>query len=182
MSEYNSLYIKVEINEEKLKQFFKEKPLEVNLDENWLNWWDTREMYSKDSLKLIPHYSIQNNREIFNQLLDDRNFGSVETYDKDSNTWTFISIFFSENYMEILPMLSLLQSLANYQATSDTGIAIIYDYYWDGQEIMAFMEYANQKGTLKKFKSTDEIDPVILQQANRTLELAMNKLNEQNLD
>lgn len=44
MSEQCSLYINIQIKEEKLQQFFQKKPLPQSIDENWLQWWESREM------------------------------------------------------------------------------------------------------------------------------------------
>lgn len=179
MSEYNSLYIKVKIREEKLQQFFQKKPVPQNLDENWLEWWNSRKMYGKQPLEQIPYYHGQNNREIFNQLLSNLDFGSVERYDTATENWTFISVFFSENYTEILPMLSLLKQLAMYQETEEIGVAFIYDYCWDCNQVMAYLEFANQQALLKSYISPTKIDPTILDEANRTLEAAIEKFNQQ---
>ena len=179
MSEYASLYIKIQIKEERLRQFFLDKPVPQTVDENWLQWWDNREMHSKPPLLNIPHYQVQNNRAAFDQLLHGRDFGSVEHYDKTDKSWTFITVFFSENYLEILPMLSLLKNLATYQDMGDTGVAFIYDFCWGGEEVMAYLEFAGQQAIFNNYISPREIAPSILEQANSTLEAAMEKFNQQ---
>ena len=179
MSEYHSLYIRVKINEEKRQQFFREKPDVQNVDANWQAWWNSQEMYSKQPLEQIPHYTTQNNRAIFDQLLHDRNSGSSEHYDAVSQNWTFISVFFSENYIEILPMLALLKSLAAYQHSEETGVAIIYDFLWGDDLVMAYLQFANAQAMLKPYTKIQEIDQVILGEANRAIKDAVEKYNKQ---
>ncbi|MFD2962485.1 MULTISPECIES: hypothetical protein [Olivibacter] len=179
MSEYSSLYINIQIKEEKLQHFFQEKPMPQSIDENWSKWWDSRKMYSKQPLSNLPYYRVQNNRAVFDQLLDGRDFGGVEHYDKNTERWTFIVVFFSENYTEISPMLSLLKQLATYQDVVDTGVAFIYDFFWDCEEVMAYLEFASQQALFKDYSTTKEIEPAILIEANRALEAAVEKFSQQ---
>jgi len=179
MSEYASLYIKIQINEEKLQQFFQDKPAPQSTDENWLQWWESREMYSKQPLLDIPHYHVQNNRAIFDELLNGRDFGSVEHYNKNEESWTFISVFFSENYIEILPMFTLLKQLAIWQDAAHTGVAFIYDFCWGQHEVMAYLAFANQQALLTNYVTPEEIEPAILEEANVKLEAAVKKFNQQ---
>ncbi|MBD1432407.1 hypothetical protein H8B06_06190 [Sphingobacterium sp. DN00404] len=179
MSEQCSLYINIQIKEEKLQQFFQEKPLPQSIDENWLQWWDNREMSGKKPLSNTPHFHVQHNRAVFDQLLNGRDFGSVEHYDKDEESWTFITIFFSENYLEILPMLALLKQLALLQDTANTGVSFIYDYNWGQYEVMAYLAFANQQALLKNYVTPQEIEPALLKEANEILEAAVKKFNQQ---
>lgn len=48
MSELNSLFAKIHIKEEKLKEFLNSKPDKPKLDSNWLEWWKSRKMYRKN--------------------------------------------------------------------------------------------------------------------------------------
>ncbi|MFD1164202.1 hypothetical protein ACFQ2C_01140 [Sphingobacterium daejeonense] len=51
MSEPNSLFIKVKISKENLNAFLNARPKSSTLNSNWLEWWDSRMMYSKPDLK-----------------------------------------------------------------------------------------------------------------------------------
>lgn len=179
MSEYNSLYVSVRIRQESLQQFFLEKPVPQHAADDWLTWWDSRDMYSKHPLEHIPHYPVQNNRAAFDQLLNDRDFGSAEHYDADTETWTFVSAFFSENYVELLPMLSLLKQLAGHQDTGGTGVAFIYDFFWGCHEVMAYLEFADQQARFKSYTSPTEIHPPVLEAANQLLEVTVDEFNKQ---
>src|SRR5690606_6097767 len=121
MSEPNSLYVKIKITKEKLQQFFLDKPRVQTIDENWRTWWDSREIYSKQALENIPVYCAESNRHILDGLIDDQDFACFEQYDPISQHWIFVSVFFSENYTEILPMLAFLKDLAHYQNSNDKG-------------------------------------------------------------
>lgn len=105
MSEPNSLYINVKIKQEDLQQFFAAKPVTTNVDNDWQQWWESREMYSKSKLTNVPVYTEEDNRKIIDALLNDKYLGATEQYDAATQYWTFTALYFSENYFEILPML-----------------------------------------------------------------------------
>ncbi len=179
MAEYSSLYINLEINEEKLNQFFFEKPVSQVIDDDWLEWWNSREMHGKKPLEQLPAYVTATNRNVFDELLQDKDFGAKERYDRASQRWIFIVVFFSENYNEILPMLSLLKSLAAYQESTQRGVAFICDFCWGHHEVMAYLEFADQKALLKKYIAPAEIASFIIEEADRKLEQAVADFNKQ---
>ena len=177
MSEQCSLYVKIEISKEQLKRFFKERPTPAIIDNNWQQWWDSRQMYSKELLTNLPNYPKKNNRAAFEQLLQQRESVSVEQYNENDNSWTFLTLFFSENYFEIIPMLALLKELAYYQQAHETGVAFVYDFYWDRAAVMAYLEFTNQKALLKTYTVPTEIPTAILAEANDALEAVVSRLN-----
>ncbi len=81
MSEPNSLYINVKIKQEDLQQFFAAKPVTTNVDNDWQQWWESREMYSKSKLTNVPVYTEEDNRKIIDALLNDKYLGATEQYD-----------------------------------------------------------------------------------------------------
>lgn len=178
MSEPNSLYVKIKISEEKLQQFFRDKPTPQTIDDDWLSWWDSREMYSKQALASIPVYRVESNRHLFDELINDLNFACFEQYDPTSQNWTFVSVFFSENYTEILPMLAMLKGLARYQRPDDTGVAILYDFLWGDSSVMAYLDFSDQQASLKAYTNIAEIKPSILSTANQVLENAVDSFNK----
>jgi len=179
MAEYSSLYIKVRIREDKLQQFFLAKPIQVEIDENLRSWWHSREMYHKPALENMPVYRANSNRAVFDELLNDRNLGSMEQYDAASQSWIFISVFYSENYREILPMLALLKTLAGYQEKEEKGLALVYDFYWGGTTVMALLEFSDQQALLKDFTHPGQIESSVMDTVNRALETAVKVLNKQ---
>lgn len=178
MSEYNSLYINIQIEEAKLRQFFEEKPAEQSVDKNWLTWWDSRKMYGKQPLDSLRTYQTSSNRVIFDELLLGRDYGASEHYNEASKTWIFISVFFSENYQEILPLLALLKNLASHQDMGDKGVAMIYDHLWGSDSVMAYLEFTHQQARLKDYTQTAAIELSILHAANQSLEKVVNAYNK----
>ncbi len=179
MSEYSSLYINIPIDEEKLNKFFEEKPLPLRPDESWKSWWDSREMHGKLPLERIPVYQANSNRDLFEDLLKKQKSGSFERYAPASLRWTFISVFFSENYVELLPMLMLLKNLAACRGTEEKGVAFIYDFYWGNTSVMAYLDFSGTQALLKNYTKTADIDQEIWNEANRLLEAAVETINKQ---
>ena len=170
MSEYQSLYINVRIAEARLRQFFADKPAEQLLDNDWLAWWDSREMYGKQPLTQIPICRTATNRAVFDELLSYRDMVASERYDSASGSWIFVAVFYSENYTAILPMLALLKQLATYQDADEKGVALIYDFYWGDHDVMASLAFGGGQASLQAHTETDQLDPEVLAQANRTLQ------------
>lgn len=178
MSEYYSLYINIQISREKLNRFFEEKPLQPAPDENWESWWNSREMHGKQPLERIPVYQANSNRAIFDGLLKRKNVGSFERYDPALQRWTFVSVFFSENYVELLPMLALLKNLADCHGTEEKGVAFIYDFYWGNTSVMAYLDFSGKQALLKNYTKTADIDPKIWNEANQLLEAVVETINK----
>ncbi|MFD1772216.1 hypothetical protein ACFSBF_20830 [Sphingobacterium suaedae] len=180
MSEYNTLYVSVQIAADSLQRFFQERPNLHSLSGPWLEWWQTREMYGKRDLDRIPAYNTPTRRAVFDQLLNDPRNGCLERYDSTRAQWIFAVLFFSENYTEIIPMLALLHDLAAYQATSDTGLAILYDFYWDNRTVMAYLSFYDQQAVLQPYQLLLEVDPAVLAPIERDLTRAIEILRQQN--
>ncbi|WP_418360821.1 hypothetical protein [Sphingobacterium detergens] len=167
MSELNSLYINVQIKKEKLEQFFRAKPHQAGMDDNWRQWWDSREMYNKEALIAIPSYRSETNRAVLDELLRDEYFGAMEQYDTEKLQWTFAALNFSENYYEILSLLAFLKHLAEY---TEGGFSIIYDWMWGGDSIMAFVEFEQGKALLEAVSESTQLAPGLIEKADKNLE------------
>ena len=50
MANEDSFFMRAKVKKERLEEFLAQKPLEPTIDDNWLKWWDSREMYSKSPL------------------------------------------------------------------------------------------------------------------------------------
>lgn len=168
MSELNSLYVRIEIKKENLERFFQDKPMPAEIDQDWTSWWDSREMYSPSPLTEIPvysdipSYSSATNRDIFESFTKDPQTGSHVQEDGLS----FSTLFFSENYEEILPMLAWLKSIARYMDAGEEGVAMIYDFFWGGGSVMALLLFSDQQASFRPACDISEIDPEILDAAN----------------
>jgi len=175
--ELDTLYIRMQIAKENLATFFSAKPGPEMLDENWKQWWTSREMYSKTALEAVPTYSKQYNREVVDELLDDRFFAAAEHYDEDKRCWTFIAFNFSENYHEILPMLAFIKQLAKF---SDEGLVLIYNWMWGGESVMAFVRCQHGQALLQPVTESAQIPSEILRDIDRYLQVAAdNHYNKQ---
>lgn len=173
--ELDTLYISVEIKNDQLQQFFKNAPQPEHIDDNWTAWWDSRLMYDKSDLDRIPGYSKRNNRAVLEELLSDPSFSASEHYDEANQCWTFIALHFSENYIEILPMLAFLKQLAPYCVS---GVALIYDWMWGGNTIMAFVQFEAGKAWLKPVTESFEIDLKLFEHADQQIRAAAEKMQD----
>lgn len=168
MSELNSLYVSVEIKKDRLEEFFKEKPVKLEPDQDLATWWDSRKMYSPSPLTDIPHYGgYETNRAVFESLLKDPQTGTKQE-DKEG-VFSFSVVFFSENYFEILPMLSWLKTLAGYLSPEQKGVALIYDYFWGSGDVMAHLEFNGPNASLTTVDSFKKINKELQNTVSSTL-------------
>lgn len=175
--ELDTLYIQIQIERKNLARFFSAKPSPEELDDNWREWWGSREMYSKTALEAIPTYSKQYNREVVDELLCDRFCAAAEHYDENKQCWTFIALNFSENYHEILPMLAFIKQLAKF---SEVGLALIYNWMWGGESVMAFVQIQHGQALLQPVRESVQIAPEILKDIDSYLQVvADNRYNKQ---
>jgi hypothetical protein len=168
MSELSSLFVKLKINKENLERFLSAAVTTPVPDEDWTSWWDNREMYSKSPLKEIPKERKATNGEVFGAYLNIAETVSQEK--REEGVYYFVSGFFSENYFEILPMLAVLKSAAQYMEPGDEGVAFIYDYFWGGEAVLAHLELHAGNAVLKHTKRTSEIDKKVVEEADQLLQ------------
>lgn len=165
MSELKSLYVSVRISKDRLDQFFADQPARAAVNENWIAWWESRQMYGPTPLTEIPSYTIAANRELVDIYLGmpkSTSFEDAET----PGVWRFGVTFFSENYSELLPGLAWLTSLAAYMAPDEEGVAMVYDYFWGDQTVMAHIVFKDQQALLQTTARTSELDPELLKAAH----------------
>lgn len=170
MSELSSLYIKVPISKEQLQKFKKSRPVAPALNSNWTNWWDSREMYNKQPLQVVQSYHAESYGQVIEEIIDERFTGAQETYDEQTKTWYFMVLQFSENYHEIIPMISMLKDLANYLEPNAKGLAILYDFMWDRLELMFEVNYQDKEAKLTTAHRIGEVDAQEMEEANRLME------------
>jgi len=178
MSEPNSLYVKIEIKKERLQEFLDGKPKEVVLDDDWTAWWDLHDMVSKPPLTDIQPYRLDTNRTLIDEFLKDTRMGAAQHYDDAPGTWYLIILMFSENYLEILPMLAWLKDLAQYQEKHQRGTALIYDFLWGDGSVMAQLDFSAQQANLTNATRISDIDAEILNEANSALDTMLNDLQK----
>ncbi|MCS4167662.1 hypothetical protein [Sphingobacterium sp. BIGb0116] len=165
--ELDSLYISIRIEKSRLNEFFSSKPISPNKDDNWSQWWESRQMYSKTTLEIIPSYSQARIREVFDNLLKDQFFGAKEYYDEEKQHWTFAVLNFSENYLEILPMLALLKQLEGFVLE---GYALIFDWMWGGDTVMAYVDFTAEGALLQTVTESYAVELKRFEEANQGLQ------------
>lgn len=183
MSAPHSLYVNLEIKKEKLEEFLREKPRPLLIDDNIMNWWKSRKMYSPRDITTIPqkdlYYQDSTNDELIKSLLSNQRMVAHQHYNDDEQKWVFLVLQLSENYIEILPMISLLKQLATYQNKKEKGIAIIYDFLWEDKNVMATLHLSDSQATLSQVSEIAAIDAEIVAKANKSLEQVLDEFNEQ---
>lgn len=178
MSEPYSLYVNIIIKKERLEQFFKDKPAKTAVDPDWIAWWNSRKMYGSEPLTDIRAYTDESNRSIADAFLRVRDMMTFEDRSQ-AGVWEYNSLFFSENYSEILPALSWLSSMAAYMDPGEEGVALIYNYFWSAEadkNVMAHLVFKDQRATLQLTANSSEMDPALLAKANAALKGVWDKL------
>ena len=133
-------------------------------------------MHSKMELKNIPAYIVPTNGDILEDILEDKYIVAKQAY-KDGY-WYLMGLQFSENYTEILPMVSWIKDLAAHLEPEATGVAFIYDYLWGDKTVMAHIEISEKLGKLSRISRTTEINKDILEEANEMFENLINSLED----
>lgn len=165
MSELNSLYAKIHIKKENFDAFLHAKPTQSILDKNWVEWWNSRGMYgnnelTQDHLNTSP---LPTNGDIINDWKDYEQSLTFSDYDIENEMWHFSIILFSENYGEMLSMLSFIKSVSEFKEENENDFAIVYDYFWGNDLVMAYIIYKEKQGLFSSaVQSKEDLNPAVL--------------------
>jgi hypothetical protein len=184
MSEPYSLYVNISIKKERLEQFFQDKPAKTAVDSDWIAWWDSRKKYGSDPLTEIGVYTNESNRSIADAFLGVRDMMCIEDLSQPG-VWDYSSLFFSENYQEILPTLAWLRSIAAYMDPEEEGVALIYNYFWapeNHKAVMAHLVFKEQQAFIKLTSHSSEMEPALLAKTNAALKGVWDKLTADHKD
>jgi hypothetical protein len=184
MSEPYSLFVNITIKKERLEQFFKDKPAKTAIDPDWIAWWDSRKKYGSEPLTDIRVYTNESNRSIADAFLSVKDMMTLEDVSQP-DVWEYSSLFFSENYSEILPALSWLRSMAAYMDPEDEGIVLIYNYFWapeNDKTVMAHLVFKDQQAFIKLTSHISEMNPALVAKANAALKGVWDKLTANHKD
>ena len=173
MAEKFSLYISIQISHKGLLDFLDRAFVTPQIDSSWQQWWDSRQMTNKAPLELRQLGFKGSNKAFLDEWVQDKYSLTKQRYDHELETWTFLSVFFTENYLELLPFLGLFGHLASYQRPHETGFALVYDYYWNSNTVMAFVAFNKGLAHLFNFGATNEIQRHLLDEANLALGAAV---------
>jgi len=182
MSELSSLYCKVKITKSELEKFLNSPLEKPELNKNWTEYWDSREMYSKSELtqKDLYTYNDETNQEVINGWIDYPEAMAFSDYDETTEEWNWGMMFFSENYTEMIPMFAFIISLEKYINESSENKAIIFPFFWGDNDVQAFISFENEKAILSpKVQTLNDVDSKFLEQ---TTEFLNNKWEELSKD
>jgi len=172
MSEPCSFFLRASIEKAQYLKFMQAKPSQPLVNDNWLEWWNSREMCNKSELnQTIKAWDSASNQDIVNGWLAAKNTLAFSEFDEAKNTWAFGIIMCSENYSEILPLLVFCESISPYKLCASHDFAIIYPYLWGDDHVMAYMTFAQEGALLSRAKSVTDI-------AKNHLETAASQLGE----
>lgn len=178
MSELSSLFLKVKITKEQLENFLISSPKTPELNDNWMVWWNSRDMHSKTSLgpESLIAYNYADNKGILEGWLQFKEACAFSDYDQTTEEWRIGIIFFSENFSEMLPMFAFITSIENYITESKDNLAIVYPFFWGDSNVSAYLNFEGGKALFNsKIQTTTDVDPEIL---NSVTEYLTKKLDE----
>jgi hypothetical protein len=172
MSELSSLYCKVKITKPQLEKFLGSIPEKPELNDNWLKWWDSRQMYSKMELTAehLSAYNDNNNQEIIDGRMQYKQAMAFSDYNETTEEWQWGMMFFSENYLEMLPMFAFIISMEKYVSESSENTAVVFPFFWGDTGVHAFIYFENEKAILSPtVQTTADINSDLLQQITKYL-------------
>ncbi|WP_374334289.1 hypothetical protein [Leeia sp.] len=146
MSEPRSLFVKASFMPMQFEQFMEAEPSQPVLDAMWQAWWQSREMSGKMALTqdALQATRARCYRDYVQAWLDEPSAAAFSSYHFDTFTWTFGITQFSENYLELLPMLAMLVDLGNYRCATailPDDFALVYPFFWGDSDVMAYLCY-----------------------------------------
>lgn len=174
MSEPCSFILRVSIEKEQYLKFMQATPSEPKINQNWLNWWDSRDMYGgklefPSEVNSWAHYP--SNKSIVDEWLSLKDTMAFSSYDEVEGVWDFGIIFCCENFYEILPLLFFCESVAAYKSFCSKDFSIVYPYFWGDESVMAYMIFEEGVSTLHLASSTVDI-------AKEHMDYAVSKFDE----
>ncbi|MCG9966236.1 hypothetical protein [Shewanella cutis] len=168
MSEPYSFILRITIDKIKYQEFMEAAPSQPCINDHWLQWWYSREMYGKLNLasEISSWSNLPSNQTVVDEWVKSKETMSFSTYDEATNIWDFGIIMCSESYTEILPLLVFAESVFKYKTYSPLDFAIIYPYFWGGDIVMAYMTFSKNAAILDTAKSEAHIVKEHLNYAN----------------
>lgn len=173
MSELSSLYCKIKITKPQLEKFLSSPLEEPELNKNWLDWWDSRKMYSKMELtqEMLRNYSDNSNREVIDSWIDYPEAMAFSDYDEAAEEWHWGMMFFSENFVEMMPMFAFIISMEKYVSESAENQAIVFPFFWGDDGVNAYIYFENGKAILSpKVQILKDIDSNFVEETKAFLD------------
>ncbi|GGB77543.1 hypothetical protein [Dyadobacter sediminis] len=145
MSEPSSFYAKITIKPESYEQFLRAEPAVAKSQSGWNEWFHSKTMYGKPELteNHLNTYKHSSNREIIDHWLKAGQSYSFSEYDRENETWHFGIIWFTKNYLEMIPMLSTIRGIAGFREGNELDFIIVYSYFWEPNQINAYLKFSS---------------------------------------
>lgn len=186
MSELSTLYCKIKITKAQLEEFLNSPLEEPALNQNWLEFWDSRKMYSKSVLtqEHLRTYNDDYNKEVIDGWMDYPEAMAFSDYDETTEEWNWGMMFFSENYVEMIPMFAFIISLEKYVTESPENYAVVFPFFWGDDGVNAYIYFENGKAVLSpKVQVLKDINLEFVEQTNEFLNKKWEQLaKEMDLD
>lgn len=132
MSELSSFYARIGIKAQQYQAFLNSTPLPAKDQPGWQAWWDNLEMYSKSSVdESLQHYPAESIKQVIDNWKHEAGAYTFSDYDEENETWHFGIIFFSENFGEMIPMISAIRQVSDFRKADETDFIIIFPYFWE---------------------------------------------------
>jgi len=182
MSELSSLYCKVKITKPQLEKFLNSPLEEPELNKNWLDYWESRKMYSKSVLtqELLRTYNDDINKEVIDGWIDYPEAMAFSDYDETTEEWNWGMMFFSENFVEMIPMFAFIISMEKYVTESTENKAIVFPFFWGDNAVHAYIEFKDGKAVLSpKAQTLKDIDPDFLEKTKDFLNKKWDQLSKE---
>ncbi|MBO9582637.1 MAG: hypothetical protein J7574_00610 [Flavobacterium sp.] len=179
MSELSSLYCKIKITKPQLEKFLNSPVEEPKLNENWLNFWESRKMYSKSVLtqENLYTYKDHNNQGVIDGWIEYPQAMAFSDYDETAEEWHWGMMFFSENYVEMIPMFAFIISLEKYVSESAENKAIVFPFFWGDDDVNAYVYFENGKAVLSpKVQTLKDVDSNFVEQTKAFLNKKWNEM------
>lgn len=183
MSELSSLYLKVKIEKSQLEKFLNSKFEKPALNQNWLEWWESRRMYSKMELSSeLFRIPGQSNQEFINSWLEYPQAMAFSDYNEVLEEWHFGMLFFSENYEEMLSIFAFITSLEKYLNKDSENFAVVFPFFWGDNDVQAYIYFENEKAILSpQVQTTEDLNSEILMKTQQYLNTKWEELSK-NMD
>ncbi|WP_394774750.1 hypothetical protein [Flavobacterium sp.] len=181
MSELNSFFAKIHITKDNFDSFLNSKPKMPTLNSDWLEWWNLKEMYNNEDLQEgnLYCYEGSTNESIINDWLESKQSLAFSDYDIKNEIWHFGIIMFAENYLEMIPGLAFIKSVAEFKTENKDDFAIVYSYLWGEEEIDAYIKFENKDSFFDvEVISKDDINAIFMKYTDSYLDKKMEDLTQ----
>ena len=181
MSELSSLYCKVKITNPQLEKFLNSPREEQELNKNWIDWWNSRKMYSKMELtpELLRTYNDDTNEEVIDGWIDYPEAMAFSDYDEAAEEWHWGMMFFSQNFTEMIPMFAFIISLEKYVIESAENQAIVFPFFWGDDAVHVYIYFEDGKAILSpKAQTLKDVNPKFIEQTKDFLNKKWDELSK----